>query len=142
MKRRLLLDANHLSAAVNPRLTMIDWLGDAHQRGWVFGTCLPVLAELEAGFQQTGHVERNRRTLGTLRQWIRLWPLDETASRVFGEIHAELRRAGRSLSMTDIFLAALCRQMNLTLLTADRDFEALPDLRVENWLSRPPAAST
>ena len=31
-------------------------------------------------------------------------------------------------------LAALCRQMNLTLLTTDRDFEALPDIRVENWV--------
>jgi len=31
--------------------------------------------------------------------------------------------------------AALARHMDLTLLTADRDFEALPDLRVENWLT-------
>ena len=32
-------------------------------------------------------------------------------------------------------IAALCRQQGLTLLTADRDFEALPDIRVENWLA-------
>ena len=31
--------------------------------------------------------------------------------------------------------AALARQMNLTVLTSDKDFEVLPDLRVENWLS-------
>jgi len=32
-------------------------------------------------------------------------------------------------------LAALCRQQRLILLTTDRDFEALPDIRVENWLA-------
>ncbi len=32
------------------------------------------------------------------------------------------------------FPAALARVMDLTLVTTDRDFEALPDLRLENWL--------
>jgi hypothetical protein len=32
-------------------------------------------------------------------------------------------------------LAALTRVMDLTLLTSEQDFEALPDLRRENWLS-------
>jgi predicted nucleic acid-binding protein len=33
-----------------------------------------------------------------------------------------------------MMLAALARQYKLTLLTTDRDFEALPDLKVENWV--------
>jgi predicted nucleic acid-binding protein len=31
-------------------------------------------------------------------------------------------------------VAALARAMDLTLLTTDLDFRALPDLHVENWL--------
>jgi len=34
-----------------------------------------------------------------------------------------------------MMLAALSRSLDATLLTDDPDFEALPDLRVENWLS-------
>jgi hypothetical protein len=30
-------------------------------------------------------------------------------------------------------IAALARQMKLTILTADRDFEAIPDIRMEDW---------
>jgi predicted nucleic acid-binding protein len=30
-------------------------------------------------------------------------------------------------------LAAMVRYMEWTLLTSDRDFEALPDIRTENW---------
>jgi predicted nucleic acid-binding protein len=33
-----------------------------------------------------------------------------------------------------MMLAALARFMDLTVLTSDRDFEALPDIRTENWL--------
>jgi predicted nucleic acid-binding protein len=32
-----------------------------------------------------------------------------------------------------MMLAALARQHRLTVLTTDRDFEALPDLTVEDW---------
>jgi len=32
-------------------------------------------------------------------------------------------------------LAALARQMKLTLVTTDHDFAALPDLQPENWLA-------
>jgi len=46
-----------------------------------------------------------------------------------------LRARGRVLSQVDMVLVALARSMNATLLTSDRDFEALPELRVENWLS-------
>jgi tRNA(fMet)-specific endonuclease VapC len=63
--------------------------------------------------------------------------LDEPIAAIFGEIFIDLRRRGRALSQVDIFLAALCRHMNLTLLTSDGDFEALPDLRTENWLIAP-----
>jgi predicted nucleic acid-binding protein len=39
---------------------------------------------------------------------------------------------GRVLSQVDMMLAALARQHRLTLLTTDRDFEVLTDLRLEN----------
>lgn len=134
MRRRFLLDTNHLGGAVNPRLGLRDRLRDAHRRGFVLGTCVPVLAELEFGFVQTPHPERNRDALGAIRRFVRLWPLEESLSAACGVIHAELKRIGRTISMTDTLLAAMCRTMNLTLLTTDRDFEALADVRTENWL--------
>jgi len=46
-----------------------------------------------------------------------------------------LKRRGRALSQVDIMLAALARQMKLTLVTSDQDFDALPDIATANWLS-------
>jgi predicted nucleic acid-binding protein len=38
------------------------------------------------------------------------------------------------LSQVDMMLAALSRQHKVILLSSDRDFEALPDISVENWI--------
>jgi len=88
---------------------------------------------LEAGIQQTPNPEDNRRRLMQLLRQIRLWPLDADTTRFYGAVYLDLRRQGRALSQVDMMLAALARQYNLTILTTDRDFEALTDLRVENW---------
>ena len=45
----------------------------------------------------------------------------------------DLRGRGRLLSQVDIMVAALARQMKLTVLTTDQDFDALPDIRTEDW---------
>jgi len=99
------------------------------------GTCVPVLCELEAGIQQTSDPEGLRQTLRSVLENIRIWPIDQVTAQHYGEVFLELRRIGRALSQVDMILAALARQMKLTLLTSDRDFEALPDVRTETWLT-------
>jgi predicted nucleic acid-binding protein len=97
------------------------------------GTCLPVLCELEAGIQQVSRKAQYRRELNHLLRQLRLWPLDPKTARIFGELYTLLRRRGRVLSQVDIMIAALAKQLNLTILTTDRDFDVLHDVRTEDW---------
>jgi predicted nucleic acid-binding protein len=60
--------------------------------------------------------------------------LERDLARHYVEIFKELRKRGRVLSQVDMILASLARQQDLTIATTDRDFEALPDIRTENWL--------
>jgi tRNA(fMet)-specific endonuclease VapC len=92
-----------------------------------------VLCELEVGIQQTLKPEVNRRRLAQLLRHVRLWPPDADTTRLYGAVYIDLRRQGRVLSQVDMLLAALARQHKLIILTTDRDFEVLSDLRVENW---------
>jgi len=128
-----LLDCNHLSAALRKVSPVRDRIHQERKTGRRFITCHPVLCELEAGIQQTAQPEDYRRRLGHLLRHVRLWSLDADTARLYGEVFNELRRQGRALSQVDMMLAALARQHQLTILTTDRDFEALPDLRIENW---------
>lgn len=105
----------------------------AQVREGYLGTCIPVLCEVEAGIQHVKHPVAYYADLRHVMRLVRVWPLDLTTARLYGEIHSDLRRRGRALSQVDMMLAALARQMALTLVTADRDFEALPDIPTENW---------
>ncbi len=60
--------------------------------------------------------------------------MDGETTRLYGAVYVELRRQGRVLSRVDMILAALARQPQLALLTTDRNFEALSELPVENWV--------
>ena len=134
---RYLLDTNYLADAIRKSSRVRDRIRRFAQTGNRFGTCGPVLCELEAGIQQTGQPAAARRRLNTLLGVVRLWTIDPAVAEVYGALYLELRRSGRSLSQVDMLLAALARQMGLVLLTTDRDFEALPDIHTENWLASP-----
>jgi tRNA(fMet)-specific endonuclease VapC len=129
-----LVDCNHLSAAMRKLSPVRERMHQKRRDGHRLITCYPVLCELEAGIQQTRDPEENRRRLGHLLHQVRVWPLDAETCRLYGAAYVGLRRLGRALSQVDTILVALARQHKLAVLTSDRDFEALPDLRTENWL--------
>jgi tRNA(fMet)-specific endonuclease VapC len=131
---RYLLDTNHLADAVRRVSRVRDRIRVRHLAGDRFGTCGPVLCELEAGIQQTAQPAAARRRLHGILNEVRLWPIDPVIAEVYGAVYLELRRAGRALSQVDRMLAAVARHMRLTLLTTDQDFQALPDIPTDNWL--------
>lgn len=135
MRRGGLLDTNHLSDAIMPVSFVRDRLQREVGLGRGFVICIPVLCELEVGLRGLGRPEEPRQQLRSIRKYLRLWPLEGDFVDFYAEVALDAKRRGRTLSQIDIMLAALCRQHGLTLLTSDRDFEALPDIRVENWLA-------
>jgi tRNA(fMet)-specific endonuclease VapC len=128
-----LLDTNHLSEALQPVSRVRDRIGQLRFTGIRVGTCVPVLCKLEAALPSGNRGQVYRRALNRLLGRVRLWPLERETAILYGEIFHELRRRGRVLSQVDMMLAALARHKELTIATSDRDFEALPDVRTENW---------
>jgi tRNA(fMet)-specific endonuclease VapC len=129
-----LVDCNHFSAALRKVSPVRERIHQERRAGHRFVSCYPVLCELEGGIQQVANTAELRRRLIPLLRHVRIWPLDADTARLYGAVFNELRRKGRALSQVDIMLAALARQHNLVILTTDRDFEALADLKTENWV--------
>src|SRR6266436_3821318 len=128
-----LLDTNHVGMAVDRTSIVAQRIFEARLAGMRFGTCMPVLCEVEAGMRQVRHKLKYRRNLNHLLLQMRLWAIDLKTTHIYGDLYMELRQRGRALSQVDIMIAALARQMKLTILTTDRDFEALPDIRTADW---------
>ncbi len=104
------------------------------REGHTLGTCWPVLCELEAGIIRTKRPEKNRKTLHLLLREVRIWPVDWTTVRLFGQISVQAQEKGRILSHVDLVLAAMAQDHDAILLTSDKDFSIFPDLAGENWI--------
>ena len=128
-----LLDTNHVGMAVQQASLVGQRVHAARLAGHRLGTCLPVLCEVEAGMRQVRHQAKYRRDLNHLLLQLRLWPIDLKTARIYGDLYVELRRSGRVLSQVDMMVAALARQLKLTVLTTDGDFKALPDIKTADW---------
>ena len=122
--RAYLLDTNQLGQAVRES-TVHSRMKREVARGVRVGTCIPVLCEIEAGAINVSKVDEYHAGLQKALRSIRLWPLTLETSRHYGEISRDLKRRGRVLSQVDRMLAALCRELDLTLVTTDKDFAAL-----------------
>jgi tRNA(fMet)-specific endonuclease VapC len=132
-----LLDTNHLS----PLITLTHPLRQRvlpHMRaGHTFALTIPILTELLFGIALTPRAKEN------LNEWLRLKPgllifdLDQFDGEQAAELQTLLRRRGRQLATVDALIAAVALRYDLTLLTTDGDFAAIPQLKQENWLARP-----
>jgi tRNA(fMet)-specific endonuclease VapC len=129
-----LIDTNHFSKALDKVSKMRDRIQQARRSGHRLITIYPVLCELETGIQQGREIVSNRRQLRHLLEFVRVRHPKAKLARDHGAIFLELKSQGRSLSITDIMLAVLARRDKATILSTDGDFEALPDIAVENWV--------
>jgi tRNA(fMet)-specific endonuclease VapC len=95
-----------------------------------------VLAELLYGVEKS---QRQRSNLQQLEQFLAHLPViefDGEAARAYGSIRAHLERKGTPIGNNDMFIGAHARSRDFTLVTSNvREFERIPDLKIENWVA-------
>lgn len=129
-----LLDTNHASPLITLGHPLRKRVLHRLDEGDSFAICVPVLAETLFGIGMLPRAAQN------LAEWERLKPLlpcyipDETDAEFAAELQVSLRRHGWRLATVDALIAAVALRYDLTLLTADQDFQAIPRLQHENWL--------
>ncbi|MCU1245756.1 MAG: VapC toxin family domain ribonuclease [Acidobacteria bacterium] len=95
---------------------------------------LPVIGELLAGALASTRVDENLAFVHDLMDRSRLLTPDLTTATVYGRIrgNARVRDVGES-KRNDFWIAALCLQHNVPLLTNDRGFDSIDGLTVIHW---------
>lgn len=62
-------------------------------------------------------------------------PFDDLAATAYGQVRAELERAGKPIGPLDTLIAAQARAIAPTVITDNaREFRHVAGLRVENWV--------
>lgn len=92
-----------------------------------------VLGELYYGAEKSSRAEYNRARIDELAATGAILNVDAGTAREYGSIKHALRAAGRHIPENDIWIAALARQHDLTLVTRDHHFRAVMPLTLVQW---------
>ena len=80
--------------------------------------------------------EERWRQLDIFTQRLLIDPLDENAGKHYGSIRAQLKKDGTPIGNNDLLISAHARSINAVLVTNNvREFNRVPNLVVENWIS-------
>ncbi len=94
-----------------------------------------VLGELQLGVEKSSHREKNASRLAHIVEGIQLAALDAETSRHYGEIRAQLERAGTPIGANDYWVAAQGKALGAVVVTDNSgEFSRVPGLVIENWL--------
>jgi predicted nucleic acid-binding protein len=125
----LILDTNALSAVADGEVSAVELVAGADR------VALPVivLGEYRLGIAQSRHRASYE---GWLRQWITtvtVLDIEDRTTHSYSAIGLELKRIGKPIPANDLWIAALCRQHSLPLVSRDRHFDFVAGLRRLDW---------
>jgi tRNA(fMet)-specific endonuclease VapC len=125
----LILDTHALSAVADGEVSAVELVASADR------VALPVivLGEYRLGIAQSRHRASYE---SWLRQWITtvtVLDIDDGTTHSYSAIGLELKRKGKPIPANDLWIAALCRQHSLPLVSRDRHFDFVAGLQRLHW---------
>ncbi|MGR3318625.1 MAG: PIN domain-containing protein [Candidatus Anammoxibacter sp.] len=94
------------------------------------------VAEIVYGAVKSSRTEYHMDNLrNSLIPSVNIVSFDEKAAFVYGQIRADLEKAGKIINHSDLQIAAITISNKYILITGNvRHFKRIPNLRVENWI--------
>ena len=125
----MILDTNGLSALAEGDEAIEPILRQAAQ----VAVPVIVLGEFRYGISQSRQRAHYERWLTEYMLGFRILDVEEETTLAYSAVRAELKRAGRLLPANDVWIAALCRQHSLPLISRDRHFDAVSGITRLSW---------
>ena len=98
------------------------------------GISTVTLSELRYGVCKSQHIEKNTKALDEFIVPLEIWPFDEDAARIYGDIRASLERAGTPIGSMDMLIATHAVSLGVTLVTGNtREFSRVAGLMLTDW---------
>lgn len=125
----MILDTKALSAAAEREPSALEVVARAER----LAIPVMVLGEYRLGIAQSRH-------RASYENWLREWiaavnvlDIDEQTTHSYSAIGLELKKKGTPIPSNDQWIAALCRQHSLPLLSRDQHFDFVPGLQRIDW---------
>jgi len=125
----LILDTNALSAAAGHEPAALELVARAER----VAVPVIVLGEYRLGIAQS-------RYHASYKNWLRDWiaavtvlDIEEETAQYYAAIGLELKKKGTPIPSNDLWIAALCRQHSLPIVSRDRHFDLVAGIQRLNW---------
>lgn len=118
------IDTNQAIAVLNKRIPS----GALVSENSVCYLPIPVVGELRFGALNSDRVNENLERIDKLIMDCRVLPVDLDTTEHYARIRRDLRRQGTPIPANDLWIAAICLQHNIPIVTADGHFELVPGL--------------
>jgi predicted nucleic acid-binding protein len=125
----VILDTNALSAFVDGDAAVGEVL--RHQAR----ACIPVivLGEFRYGISQSRHRSAYEQWLLSQLGHFEVLPVTDDTAKAYAAVRVTLRQNGTPIPANDAWIAALAVQHRLTVLSRDRHFDAVAQIRRQSW---------
>jgi tRNA(fMet)-specific endonuclease VapC len=125
----VILDTNGLSAVADGDPSLEPILSKAAE----IAVPVVVLGEYRYGIRQSRDRQRYEQWLAESLPNYRVLDVDENTAISYAVLRYELKRAGTPIPSNDVWIAALCRQHALSLLSRDRRFDVVRGIQRIDW---------
>lgn len=130
-----LLSTHHAVALWRNHPALVARVAAAVAADAVVHLCLPVVGDMWYRIYNTPQPAENEKTLHTFLGRFPVVDYDAAAAIEFGLIKTAMQKIRRPISDVDAQVSAIARVREMTVLSADQHFSAIPRLKVENWLA-------
>ena len=125
----MILDTNALSAAAEREPSALEVVARAES----LAIPVIVLGEYRLGIAQSRHRTSYENWLLEWIAAVNVLDIDEETTHSYAAIALELKKKGKPIPSNDLWIAALCRQHSLPLLSRDQHFDFVSGLQRVDW---------
>lgn len=125
----MILDTNGLSAMAEGEPALEPILRKAAQ----LAIPVIVLGEYRYGISHSRQRKHYEQWLADYLPKFRVLEVDERTTVSYSVVRTALRKAGTPIPSNDVWIAALCRQHSLPILSRDLHFDAVPGIQRFDW---------
>jgi len=125
----VILDTNGLSAVADGDAALEPILNRAAE----LAVPVIVLGEYRYSIRQSRERQRYEEWLTDSLPSYRILDVDQDTTIYYAALRTELKKAGTPIPSNDVWIAALCRQHALPVVSRDRHFDSVSRLRRIDW---------
>jgi len=127
--RNFLLDTNIIVPFLNGNETIVKKITELD----IVNLPITVVGELFYGASNSGQIQKNTNRINEFIPQCKIYSINTSIASYYGKIKVLLKSQGTPIPENDIWIAAICMENEMTLVSRDKHFKNISKLQIKSW---------